>query len=175
MACKVQARMGHHIDANLEQQVGQKLLTNFPVKVVDITNAIAIFGPESAGMRGRTVQSKLDRVETDNIVPIPRDLYRLHKFVTLTADVMFVNGIVFMTTLSRRIRLSTIENVESRTAAHLSRSLEKTIRVYARISFTVCVILLDMEFEKVADELDLVTVNILAVREHVAAIEQGIR
>ena len=65
-----------------------------------------------------------------------------------------------MTTLSRRIRLSTIENVESRTAAHLSRSLEKTIRVYARISFTVCVILLDMEFEKVADELDLVTVNI---------------
>ena len=36
-------------------------------------------------------------------------------------------------------------------------------------------ILMDVELKKVTDELDLVTVNTSAVREHVAAIEQGIR
>ena len=48
---------------------------------------------------------------------IPRYFYGLHKFVTLTADVMFVNGIPFLVTLSRKIRLFTVEFLPSRTAA----------------------------------------------------------
>ena len=82
--------------------MGQKLLENCPVKLVDVTNTIAIFGLELAGICGRTVQNKPYRVEMDNVVPISRDLDRLHKFVTLTADVMFINGVAFLTTLSRK-------------------------------------------------------------------------
>ena len=106
---------------------------------------------------------------------ILRGFHRLHKFVTLTADVMFVNGIAFLTRLSRKIRLLNVEHVKTHTAAQLSSSLKKIGRVYARVGFTVNVILMDVEFGKVTDELDLVRVNTLVAREHAAEIEQGIR
>ena len=38
---------------------------------------------------------------------IPKDFYKLHHFVTLTADIMYVNGVAFLTTLSRKISLRT--------------------------------------------------------------------
>ena len=69
----------------------------------------------------------------------------------------------------------TIEQVKSRTVTQLHSSLEKRIRVYARGGFTVCMILMDMEFENITDELDLVTVNTLSTREDIAEIERGIR
>ena len=53
--------------------------------------------------------------------------------------------------------------------------LKQIIRVYVKGDFTVHVILMDMEFEKVTDELGHVTVNISAVREYLAEIERGIR
>ena len=48
----------------------------------------------------------MDRVETDYL-SIPDNYHRLHRFVTLTADVMFVDGVPFLVTLSRKIRLLT--------------------------------------------------------------------
>ena len=92
----------------------------------------------------------------------------------MTADVVFVNGIAFLTILPRYIRLFTCEHVPSRTAKQLSKSLKKIVQLYARGGFIIRVILMDMEFEKVKDELGLVDVNTTAVREHVAEIERGI-
>ena len=68
---------------------------------------------------------KTDRVETDNLGSIPRDFYWMHKFVTLTSDLMFVNGIEILTTLSRKIRLFSAEHVKIHTAAQLTISSKK--------------------------------------------------
>ena len=46
---------------------------------------------------------------------------------------------------------------------------------YARGGFVVNIMLMDMEFEKFKDELPLVEVTIIAVREHVPEIERRIR
>ena len=43
-------------------------------------------------MRGNTVIHNPIRVDTKEYVTIPTNLYKLHKFVTLTADVIFLNG-----------------------------------------------------------------------------------
>ena len=63
----------------------------------------------------------------------------------------------------------------SRTAKQLSKSLKKILQLYARGGFIIRVIFMDMEFEKVKDELGLVDVNTTAAREQVAEIERGIR
>ena len=55
---------------------------------------------------------------------IPRELYEPHKYVNLTTEVMFVNGIAFLVTLSRGIRMYTCEHVPNQKAAQLSRSLK---------------------------------------------------
>lgn len=82
-------------------------------------------------MRGKTVRMKPDRVRTDvGAVEVPRGIYDQHQFVTLTADVMFVNGVAFLVTLSRQIRLRTAEHIPTRSASQLSSSLIKVCRMY---------------------------------------------
>jgi len=84
---------------------------------------------------------------------------------------MFVNGLGFLTTFARDLRFHTAEYVPTRTAKQLSNSLKKIIQLYGRGGFVVRVILMDMEFDKVADLMALVKCNTTAAVEHVAEIE----
>ena len=67
----------------------------------------------------------------------------MHKFVTLTADLMFVNGVPFLVTLSLNTRLFTAEFLPSRTAALLIIHLTKLVKLYARSVFSIRTILMD--------------------------------
>ena len=95
--------------------------------------------------------------------------------MTLTADVMYVNDIKFLTTRSQRIRLLTAEFIPTRTAAQLSSSVKKKINLYAKAGFVVNVVLMDQEFDKIASKIPLEEANTAATREHVAEIERAIQ
>jgi len=92
------------------------------------TDALAFFGPDQDGLRGKTVRVKPEKVEAE-YVDIPRDFYRLHRFVTLVGDVMFVNGMPFLLTLSRKLSFGTVEFLTLRTAPQLCRSLLRFMRL----------------------------------------------
>ena len=170
-----QSKVAHPPDSKFKQMVSSPSFKNCPVTVNDVTNARAIFGPDLAGLAGRSTRRKPKRVVPE-YMGIPRELYERHKYVTLTADVMFVNGIAFLVSLSRGIRMYTCEHVPNRKAKQLSRSLRRIINLYARGGFKVRTIMMDVEFEKVKDQegMELVDVNTTAAREHVGAIERGI-
>ena len=106
---------------------------------------------------------------------VPKDFYKLNKFVTLVADVMFVNGLAFFTTRSRDIRMLTAEHVPHRTAAELGKSLKKVIQIYANGGYVVRTSLMDGEFEKIKDKITGVTINTSAPGEHVGEIERAHR
>ena len=53
----------------------------------------------------------------------------MHKMVTITADVMFINGISFLVTVSRKIKSRTAEFVPKRTAKSLAKHLKKSTNV----------------------------------------------
>ena len=93
-------------------------------------------------MRGETVRQRPERVVPEYL-EIPKDFYRLHHFVTLTADFMFVNGIPFFTTLSRYIRFGTSEHVPYRTAKQLAKFLMKFFKLYDIGGFFVRNVLMD--------------------------------
>ena len=119
-------------DAKLKQMVNVNGLKNAPVRPEHVTNATHIFGPNTTALEGKIVRRPSPRVHTDEGVHIPDGFHRLHRFVTLVADVFFVDGVAFLMTLSRRIRLTTVEHVPARGAQILSDSLKKTLRIYAR-------------------------------------------
>ncbi len=107
-------------------------------------------------------------------VKIPRDFIKMHKYVTLVADVLFVNGLPFLGTSSRVIRFITIEFLPLRTVKRLVLTLERVIRVYGVAGFIVQVALMDMEFEKLKDVLPNIMINTTAAREHVGDIKRKI-
>ena len=152
LARDTQAMVAHPPDQKFKNMVSHKSLGNTRLKPDAITHAKAIFGENRALLRGNTVRVKPARVEPVHM-EIPRDFYVLHKFVTLVGDVMFVNGLPFLLTLSRDIRFGTVEFLPSRTAPQLGRSLMKIVKVYALRGFVVRCIMMDMEFEPVQDHV----------------------
>jgi hypothetical protein len=70
-------------------------------------------------------------------VQIPWDFVELHKYVTLVADVMFVNGLAFLVTSSRGICLVTIEYLNLKTAKKLIDTLERVVRIYRKAGIIV--------------------------------------
>jgi hypothetical protein len=141
-ACKAQAMTGHPTNAQFLEMVRNNTIKNCPIKPEYISNARSIFGPSIAGVGGKTVRRKPEQVEAEPGC-IPDDFHCLHRFVVLTADVMFVNSIAFLTMLSQKLQLSTVEQLSSRTATQPSNSLTKIVRLYARTGFTVRIIMMD--------------------------------
>ena len=91
---------------------------------------------------------------------IPEDFNKLHKFLTLTADVMFVNLNYFMIESARKLKFVTVEHIPSLTAEKISKNLNKVINLYGIGGFVIHVILMDAEFYKVAEILGNIEVNI---------------
>jgi hypothetical protein len=131
-----QAMIGHPTDAQFKHMVSNRLLKNCPVKLDHITIAHSIYGPSIAGVCGKTLRCKPERVEVE-YGNVPDDFHRLHKFVKLTANIMFINGIVFLTTLSRILRMATVEYIPSRMAVQLSNSIMKIVKLYAHTGFII--------------------------------------
>ena len=175
-ARRLMGMIGAPTEREYQGLVRLNLIKDCPITNSDIIHANKIFGPDLANIRGKTVRRKPDRVRTD-YVDIPRVILDVHRYVTLVADVMFVNKVPFLVSCSRNLNLITIEHVPSpkRTASKLGYLLQRIIRVYARAGFTIQTILMDNEFEKVRDHILDATMNTPAASEHVGEIERKIR
>ena len=173
-ARRFQRMVGCPSDRDFQGMVREKLIANCPVTVNDVHNANQIFGPDLANLRGKTVRRKPEHVGTD-YVDIPRDFMDRHRNVTLTADVVFVNGLPFLITFSRGINLVTIEFATTRTAANLCKLLNRVIIVYAAAGLKIQTVMMDMEFQPLQELMPNIVVNTTAANEHVAEIERRIR
>ncbi len=174
-----EARRIQGIIANLTERefagmVHEQLWTNCPVSIRDVDNANQIFGPDVANLRGKTTRTKPDCIRV-KYVQIPWDFVQLHKYVTLVADVVFVNGLSFLVTSLQGLSLVTIEHLPSRTAKRLVHTLESVFRIYMTAEFVIQMALMDMEFEKFRTMMPHVALNTTAACEHVREVEQKIR
>eukprot|EP00957_Ditylum_brightwellii_P105271 8024703-Ditylum_brightwellii.AAC.1 len=79
---------------------------NSEVAVEDITTAFKTFGPSAASPKGKSATMKGKEVVMDQ-VPVPRSVLRDHMKLTVSADVMFVNKIPFLVSISHHISFKT--------------------------------------------------------------------
>jgi hypothetical protein len=120
------------------------------------------------------VRQQLAPVLTD-YVEIPQAIIDLNKDVTLAADVMFVCGLGFMVSTSRKLKFTTIEHVPHRTKPMLVKSLNKVFNIYNSRGFKVVTALMDREFEPLWSQIHGTILNTTAASEHVPEIERQIR
>ncbi len=153
--------------------VSSNMISNSPIAPVDITNARAIFGPDLANVRGKTVRQTPAPVVADHVA-VPCTLVERNKVVTMAADVFFVDGTAFLVTIPRNIKFVTVEHLLVRTATALVKHIERVLHVYGRGGFSIRMILMDGEFEKIKGLLQNVECNTTAAKEHVSEAEQMI-
>jgi hypothetical protein len=170
---RAQAMMGNPSKADYKGMVSDNLIPNYPVASSDITNARAIFGPDLPSVQGKTVRRTPAPVVAD-YVAVPCELVAANKTVTLVADVFFVEGTLFLLTVSRRIKFVTAEHVPVKTALSLSKHMTRVLEVYGRAGFRVRSILMDGEFEKLKPLMPSIECNTTAAKEHVSEAERKI-
>jgi hypothetical protein len=108
-ARKAQGMLGHPTVCEFLGMVRANVIASCNVTESAVKNAHIIFGPNLAGVRGRTVRVAPESVRVEHI-QIPRVILDRHRIVTLTVDCMFVNGIPFLVSASRGINLITAEH-----------------------------------------------------------------
>jgi hypothetical protein len=141
-----QAMLGNPSEKDYQGLVSRNLINNCPFSSSNVSNARAIFGPDLASVRGKTVRKKPAPVVGD-YVAVPRMLVEANKVITLAADVFFVDGTPFLLTVGWHLKFVTAKHVPVQTATSLSKHIKQVLEVYGRAGFRVRTILMDGEFE----------------------------
>jgi hypothetical protein len=175
-ARELQIKLGRPSTKDLIKIVTSNQLLNCPVSKADIIAAEHIFGPDVGSLKGKTTWRPPHKVR-QTVEPLPSNIMKRYQFVTLCVDIMFVNEIPMLVTMSRGIRFATIEAIPNRTSATLVKGIKSVVSLYKRAGFQVTAALMDGEFEKTRNDLnDLgIALNVTGREEHVGDIERFIR
>jgi hypothetical protein len=65
-----------------------------------------------------------------DFVKVPKDLLKLHREVTMTADIFFVNKIPFFLTLSRKICFTAVNHLADQTTKTIFQAYEEIHKFY---------------------------------------------
>jgi hypothetical protein len=153
------------------------LIEDSPVMVEDAMVAFKIWGPSVAALKGKTARKRPEPVKTE-IVSIPKEIHELHKEVTLTINIFFVNKIPFFLTLSRVLYFTMVTNLPDRSLDQIFKALKVIFYYYLQQSFHVTFITGDGEFASLEQFTNLLMgapwINLTSANKHEPFIEHCI-
>jgi hypothetical protein len=156
--------------------IKNNLLPNSQISVQGLMQAEAIFGKDLGAIQGKTTRVRPDHVPTDYVM-VPPNIMEFNSQVVLAIDIMAINKMYFLLTVSRNIQFTTVEKLMNKKTATLENGISKVILLYKKRGFNVTVCLADLEFEAIRNELTKleVTLNTCRPGEYVPEIEHKIR
>ena len=158
--------------------VRSNLIVGCTIKPEDIDRAIDIWGPIGGMVKGKTVSAPTHQAIEDVYDP-PDSLLDKRRDITLHIDVLYVNGMPFLSTISENIKYRTCEFMESTKAKKLFKALDSVLRIYNTDNkFIVTDIWCDGEFETLLDEVKdemNVTIHCVAANNHDGPVERSNR
>ena len=174
LARKIQKSIGHPSLKKFIEIVENNLLTNCPIVKQDILRAEDIYGPELGCLKGKTVRRASTPVR---VAHAPTQLSAAQKLVVLAIDIMYVNDIPFLITISRDLHFGSAQAMGDETFKSIYGALDKIIKIYKHYGFSVTHILGDGQFESLDPSriVSGVNLNIVTRGEHVPEVERYIR
>ena len=147
-----------------------QLIANFPIGHADITAAEQIFGPNLGALKGKTLKHRSVPV-AGTIKGVPPTILERFQEVVLAIDLMFVNKVPFLITVSRGLHFGTVEFLTNRQVPTLTTAFTRIDQTYHRCGFHVATTLGDLEFEPLQAQFGDISFNFCAQNEHVPEIE----
>lgn len=175
-ARRLQNILGLPSTATFLEIADKKRLLNSKVTHCDIVIAEEIFGPNVAALKGKTVR-KTPNTVTIHMTPLPPHIADHYTNITLCIDIMFVNKIPFLTTISRHINFRTVGLLRSQQAKNITNELIKILALYRQHGFRVEMIMANNEFWTIKPFLadKGISINVASADEHVPDVERSIR
>lgn len=172
-ARKLQHVIGHVSAKDLLRIAKNNLLLNCPVTARDVRLMQAILGPSIPGLKGKTTRQRKPEVQA-TLTPVPRHIKRFYKEVTLCMDIMKVNGIPFVTTISKHIHYGTATPVAKMEMNEVADVIYNLNKFYRKREFKINTIMADGQFKSLETDLaeKHITLNTVSRDEHVPEIER---
>ena len=150
-------------------------IKNSPITKRDVKMAYDMLGRSKYGVEGKNVRRQPDAVTTESM-PVPTTILDYYTDVSISVDVMHVNQVPFLISVSEHIHYGTINGLNSMKIPVLEDEIKRIIRLYSVRGFNVKHILVDIQFKAIKDRglIDAI-VNVVAKGEHAPAIERFIR
>jgi hypothetical protein len=174
LARRSQSIMMHPSTSDYHRIIERNLIRNCPIERRHIQAAIDIYGPDVGGLKGKTPRRPVPHVAIEHNA-VPLDIMAAHKHVTLAMDIMFINRLPFLVTVSRSLRFGTLEALPNRQIPTVKEKLVSVTKLYRRRGFHIRTVLADGEFAPLADTLPELTFNLCGADEHIPDIERYIR
>ena len=150
-------------------------IKNNPVTIDDINTAEKIFGTDVCPLKGKTTHVKPVPVVSDYI-KLPKEILREQQHVTLCIDTMKINGLAFLTTVSRNVPYHTAEWLPSHDMTAYRSALGWVFSIYSKEGFTITHIHCDNEYCPLHEEMmnkHGITMNFASAQEHVPEAERN--
>ena len=161
----------------LKRAILTNQIQNCPVTDKDCDIAIQIYGKDIASLKGKSTRSKATPA-VDDVVAIPKRLLYLHKNVHLFLDIMYVNGLPFLMSISKHLYYQSAIYLKDEKADTLYKAMDGIFNKYNNAGYKIKHISADNQFqpslEAIQDELR-VTLHFAAAQEHVPEAERNIR
>ena len=110
------------------------MISNNPVTTEDINVSERIFGPDIGALKGKTTRKKPIKVIDDHI-KIPKELIASQHAITLCIDIMNVNGLQFVTKISKNLQYRTAQFTSSRSPREYAKVIKEVIAMYRKGGF----------------------------------------
>jgi len=151
-----------------------------PVTTDNVKRAVFIYGRDVSNLQGRATRPRPQplRDMTSSMIHLPPTIQAFHSAIQLSIDVMFVQTIPFVTTISNEsYQFRTVEPIFKPNKDDLTKCIDNVIKMYKNRNIQIVQINGDNEFEHIRQvpEVSGIHLNILAANEHVGPIERSIR
>ena len=176
LARTIQRRIGRPSLRTYLDIVANNRLKNCPITRDDIIAAEHIWGPELGILKGKTVRLPSEQVRVIN-TPIPKVILERYRKVELAGDVMKVNGVPFLVTISCELKFGTTQHLKNQFMKTILAAIKEVNGIYRRRGFVITTMSMDGQFDSLtADLMDMgIALNSASNDEHVPVAERRIR
>ena len=122
----------------------------------DVGLAKKILGTSKRAIAGKTTRTRPDVVdEVMQAAELPPTIMEYYKNVELSIDVLHVNRVPFLATLSKNIHYSTMDALDNMKIPTIEHVIDTVLRSYAVQGFHVRAIHVDIQFKAILDRANL--------------------
>ena len=133
-ARELQITVGRPSTTTFVDLLKRNRIANCPVTPADVEAAEYIFGPDIGSLKGKTMRHSPPIIDSP-VTAIPADVLKHYQKLTLCVDIMYVNKVVMLVSISRKIKFATIEVIPNNKSTVLMGGIKGILQIYQQRGF----------------------------------------
>ena len=135
---------GHHSDGTIIHLTITNGIKNSPITKQDIKMTLDMLGRSDTAVQGKTTRTQPDDVDDKVIVNLPSTIIEYYGKVELSIDVLHLNIIPFLTSISKNIHYGTINALHNTKIPTMVDCIDKILWSYGIRGFHITAIHVDI-------------------------------